>query len=302
MPYLSENCNAGRQKVSNVKRLFRIVKELYYRYIEDDVPAVSAEMAYYFLLSVFPFMIFLITIIGYIPISGDEVLKPIEDVLPTQTYEFFKESIEEITGKRNLKLMSIGFLSAMWAASNGVSAIMHGINKAYNEKETRSFWKVKAISLVYTIALPLMILFYFVLLIFGNQIEKIFLYLGYGSFTEQKWDRFRYLFIITMMITVFASLYHFTPCKRLKWHQSVPGAVFTTVGWIITSLAFSYYVNNFWNLTLIYGSIGGIIALLVWLFISALLIVMGGEINAILYFENKEPLVCKKDKRQQKKK
>lgn len=280
-----------------VKRFFRIIKELYFRYYKDEVPSIGAEMAYYFLLSIFPFMIFLITIIGYSPVSGDEVLKPVENILPLQTYEFFRKTIDEITGKRNLKLMSFGFLSAMWAASNGVSAVMQGINKAYNEKETRPFWKVKAISLLYTFALSLLIVFYIIFLIFGRQIGKFLNHMGHNSLSENGWNWFRYLIIIAMMIIVFATLYHFTPCKRLKWHQSLPGAVFTTLGWFLISLGFSSYVNNFWDLALVYGSIGGIIALLVWLFISAVLIVLGGEVNAILYFENELPLNCKERKK-----
>lgn len=275
-----------------MKRIVSIVKELYKRYYKDEIPALGAQMAYYFLLAVFPFMIFLTTIIGYSPISTGDVMEPLTSVLPREAFDFLSKNIDVITKNRNLKLLSIGFLTTIWAASNGVSAVMHGINKAYNEQEVRPFWKIKIMSIIYTIVLSLMIIFYFLLLIFGNQIGSFLSQAGI-DLANKNWNAFRYIIIIFLMITVFSSFYYFTPCKRLKLRHALPGAIFTTIGWILTSVVFSFYVDNFWNLTLVYGSIGGIIALLVWLYLSAILIIMGGEVNAILYFENRELKICK---------
>jgi membrane protein len=90
-----------------------------------------------------------------------------------------------------------------------------------------------------------------------------------------------------MMVIVFACIYRFTPCSRLGWREVLPGAIFTTVGWLVASLAFSYYLDNIWNIELVYGSIGSFIALLIWLYLSATLLLLGGQVNALLAFSQR---------------
>ena len=265
-------------------KLIRYIKELAFRFQDDDVPALGAQMAYFFLLAVFPFLIVLMTVIGYSPISSEDVLEPLSNVLPYESYEVIRANVVQVTDRRNLRLMSIGFITTLWAASNGVGAVIRGLNKAYNEEEKRPFWMIKGVSLLCTIGLSLTIVLYFVLLIFGQQIGNIMEWIGFPPEYRNIWDQFRYMVIVVMMILVFAAFYHFTPSRRLRWREVFPGAIFTTVGWLLTSMAFAYYVNNFWNLSLVYGSIGGIVALLIWLFLSAMMIIMGGEVNAMLFF------------------
>lgn len=267
------------------RTLLRFVRSLYRRYIEDEVPALSAQMAYFFLLAVFPFMILLMTIIGSIPLKGADVFGPLGNILPYEAYKLLKVNLEYVADKRKLRILSIGFATTLWAASNGIGAVISGINRAYDVKEKRSFFMVKLVSVLFTMALSAMIVLYFVLLIFGHMIGDYMINIGIPSQYRHIWDQLRYLTIIIMMILVFASLYKYTPCSQLKWRDVLPGAVFTTAGWLLTSLGFAYYVNNYWNLRLLYGSIGGMIALLVWLYLSAMLVILGGEINAVIAYE-----------------
>ena len=283
-------------------KILYYIKELYLRYLEDEVPALGAQMAYYFLLSVFPFLIFLMTIIRLSPLSSEDVLEPLSNVLPHETYLIVKMNVEQVTERRNLQLMSIGLATTLWAASNGVGGVIHALNKAYDVREKRPFWIVKGLSILCTIALSLTVLFYFILLIFGRQIGDYMVTAGLPPSYRDTWEKSRYIVIILMMVMVFALLYHFTPCRRLKWRYAFPGAVFTTVVWLLTSLGFTWYVDRFWNLTLVYGSLGGIIALLVWLYLSATMIIMGGEINAVLAFDREktrgDDIDCIKKKKQ----
>lgn len=265
-------------------KLFDYVKELYRRYIEDEVPAYGAEMAYYFLLAVFPFLIFVITIIGFLPVNSDDILKPLADLLPHQSYQALSVNVEQVVDRRNLRLLSFGFISMLWAASSGMGAVMRGINKALCQKDTRPFWIAIPLSILFTIMVTVMILFYFVLLIFGRQLGGLLAHTGLSQEYWKGWHILRYALAGSMMIVVFVVLYRYSPCKKIRWRNAMPGAIFTTVGWLLVSLAFTFYVNRFWNLTLVYGSLGGIIALLVWLFISAQLIILGGEVNAMLIF------------------
>ncbi len=268
-------------------KIFAYAKELYRRYIADEVPAYGAEMAYYFILAVFPFLIFLVTIIGYFPISVDDILEPLGDFLPYQSYHVLRGNVEQVINTRSLRLMSFGFISMLWAASNGMGAMMRGINKALCEKDTRPFWIAVPLSILFTVLVTLLILFYFVLLIFGRQISRLLFPVELPRIYWQVWHILRYGVAVLMMVLVFVFVYRFSPCKKIRWRNAMPGAIFTTIGWLLVSLAFSFYVNQFWNLSLIYGSLGGIIALLVWLFISAQLIILGGEVNAILIFSRK---------------
>lgn len=264
--------------------MFFFIKEMYRRYIDDEVVAYGAEMAYYFLLSLFPFLIFIITLIGYIPFSRENILEYLAFLLPQDSYETIRENILQILNNRNIKLMSFGFISTLWAAASGMGAAMRGINKALCQKDTRPFWVAIPLSIAFTLLVAVLIILYFVLLIFGKQIGNWLLQIRMPNLSLQIWHIFRHLIAILMMTLVFTILYRYSPCKKIRWRNAVPGAIFTSAGWLIISWLFAWYVNHFWNLSRIYGSIGGIIGLMVWLFISAQLIIMGGEVNAILIF------------------
>jgi membrane protein len=125
-----------------------------------------------------------------------------------------------------------------------------------------------------------------VLLVLGELIgNSIAGTVGYPEQFKMVWDVFRYLMILCSMVFVFAAMYRYTPCTRLTWGEVFPGSVFSTIGWIVVSIGFSFYVNNFGSYSRLYGSIGVVIVLLTWLFLTSLIIMLGGEINATLAFD-----------------
>lgn len=270
----------------NIDKVRRCAKSLYCRFYDDEVAAVGAQLAYYFVLSFFPFLIFLITLLGYSPVSGEEVLEVLSRVLPDSAYAVIQNNVKGVVHTRNSGLLSFGIITTLWAASNGIGAVIRGLNKAYDVEEVRPFWKVKGEAVLFTIALALIILFSFVLLIFGRYIG-IYLteWLGLSEYFFKIWNVFRYISMLIMMIFVFSALYFYTPNCKLKWRDVIPGSIFSTFGWVATSLGFAYYVNNIANYSRIYGSIGGVMVLLIWLFISAMIILIGGELNATLMFD-----------------
>jgi len=258
---------------------------MYYRFLDDEIPALGAQMTYYLLLSFFPFSIFIITIISYTPVTTYELLQLVSAILPSNTYEIIEDLIKNVMPSRSTTLLSFGMASTLWSASNGVKALIRGINKAYNQEENRPFWKVRGLSLLFTLALSFIIAVSFIMLIFGELLgNRIFtLYLPSSSF-KTVWDVVRYVFTAFTMLFVFILLYYYTPNVRLKIKKVIPGSVFSTLGWLITSELFSFYVNNFTNYSNAYGSIGGIIVLLLWLYIISIIILTGGELNASLAF------------------
>ncbi len=191
-------------------------------------------------------------------------------------------------------LLSLSALTGIWAASKGLLALIRAINNAYNVEEKRSYIQLRLLAIVFTLALLVLLTIVLLTLVFGGVIgDKIVSYLGLTLNFMIFWEYFRIIFSIISMILIFALLFRFSPSIKnngdsISFKNSLPGAAFTSIGWIITSTLFSYYVNNFSNYAKTYGSLGGIIVLLLWLYMSSIIIVIGGEINAtIKHFKNK---------------
>jgi membrane protein len=273
-----------------------LLNNVYCRFQDDEVPALGAQLTYYLILAFFPFVIFLITLTAYTPLSREEMLVDLISVLPATTGNMVSGIFDEILKEKNTTLLSIGMLATIWAASNGMMAIIRTLNKAYDEEEHRPYWKVRLISIFYTIGLTIVIWFAFVLLIFGKMIGNYAIdRFDLPAYIEPIWTAIKYVLSLSIMCTVFAFVYYSAPSRRLRFSEVVPGAIFATIGWVITSLLFSYYVNHFGSYTRIYGSLGGIIVLLIWLYISSIIILLGGEINAALTFykEGRQKSDCK---------
>lgn len=270
------------------KKPLRFLEDLYCRYEDDEVAALGAQMTYYFILSFFPFLIFLLTLVGLTPLSEEEVWSNLEVLLPETTYDIVSDIIRQIIKERNDALLSFGMAATLWVSSKGLTAIIKGLNRAYDEEETRPWWKLRGISLLFTVAIAMILMIAFALLVFGHVLgRQLFTALEYPDYFETIWGVVKFIFPISSMLVVFMFLYRHAPDRRLSFRSVLPGSVFASIGWVGISLLFSYYVNHFNSYARTYGSIGGVIVLLVWLYLSSVIILVGGEINAMLTF-NKE--------------
>lgn len=271
-----------------VVRLFRFIKAMYCRLLDDDILALGAQMAYYLILSFFPFLIFLMALIGNSPISSQQVLMGLLGILPEEAYILVRNTVVEIVDTKAGGLAPVSGILALWFASNGIGSIITGLNKAYDEKERRPFWLVKLISIIFTLLLSTVIIFSFILLVFSGVIKKQILDgMELEPSYQNLWNTGRYIFISSVIFLVFLILYRFTPSRRMRWKEVIPGAILATIGWLGTSLGFAYYVDNFSNYSRFYGSIGGVVVLLIWLYYSAVIVLLGGELNAALAYEKK---------------
>ena len=266
------------------KKWFKFLDELHCRIKEDEITAVGGQLTYFLILSMFPFLIFFLNLLSYTSIAEEQILDDLLIVLPLETQIMFKSIIREIVSSRSETLLSLGFVLTIWTGSLGIAAIIRAINKAYNVKKKRPYWRLKGIAIIFTIALALLLIIVFSMLIFGEVIgNKIFAWFGATHIFNHVWEFLRIIIPLTFMIIIFSLLYKFSPTPEeglnIKFSQTLPGAIFTTTGWVLASMIFSYYVNNFGNYSKTYGSLGGIIILLVWLYITSIMIVLGGEIN-----------------------
>lgn len=261
------------------------IQNLYCRYHDDEVPAMGAQLTYYLILSVFPFLLFLVALVGITTLTPDQILQELGRLVPASSNDTILGVLEEIQANSSQALLSIGMVATLWSASKGVDAVIKALNKAYDEEESRSFIIVKGLSVLFTLALACSILLAFFLLIFGQWIrEQVALLLTLPDYFDEMWSFAQYAVSLAVLVLVFTMLYKYIPNRRLTFKEVLPGAFFSTIGWLVVSVLFSFYVNNFGNYTKTYGSIGGIIVLLIWLYLSSIIIILGGEINAALHF------------------
>lgn len=265
----------------------KFLKHLLFRLMEDDIAGLSAQCSYFLFLSLFPFVIFLFSLLSFTNIPQTQLMNLVFSYFPTDVAIVTRTIIENILSTRNVTLLTVGALMTVWSSSSGINAVRKGLYKAYRKVETRPIWQVILVNLVSTVGLALILFVTIVFLvsgeILGNQVFKI---LSISSTFEVVWNLIRLLVPLITMASVFSVLYVLIPFRKVRFNEVFPGVIFTMVAWLTISLLFSYFVNNFTNYANIYGSISGIIILLIWLNLSCLFLLFGGEINAAVAYFN----------------
>ena len=249
---------------------------------KDDVFALASQLAYYLVLSFFPFMLFLMTLIGFSKLSSNEILEGLSVMLPKSILELTQSTIREVFDKQYKGLLGISILLMIWTASSAFKAVIKSINKAYNFNEDRSFIKISIISMMGILALASIIMLVLAMLVFGNVIGN------YINNTDSLykiviilWNIFRYVFIFIVMLFIFVAIYMVSPAKKLTWKEVIPGSIFSTLGWGLVSFGFSFYIDNFNNYSRFYGSLGAVFILMTWLFLISIIFILGVEINYV---------------------
>lgn len=254
----------------------------------SELSSKAAEISFYLLLSIFPFSMFTISIVVYIPIFHlNKYINILRSIMPESAFNIISLIMNSAMENRSLGLIIMSFFLTIWTSSRAVKSLIKGINKSYKINETRSFLKVLIIAFLFTIILLALIFSSMVFLIYGEKIGYfIFTYLGLNNIFIKVWDICRYTIGIFTVVIILVSLYKYTPNKKITAREAIPGAIIATFVWILVSLLYSYYTNRYSNYEIIYGSIGEIIILMTWLYISSWAIIIGYEVNARLYFSN----------------
>jgi membrane protein len=264
-------------------------KELVRRVIaeiqDDDCLSRAAQLAYYyvFLFALFPFFLFLTTLLGYLPIPNllDRLLGMLGQMLPGEALQLVQDNIRQLVTDQRGGLLSFGILAALWTSSSALTAIIDSLNRAYDVDEGRPFWKVRLIAMGLTVGLSAFIVGALVLLTFGPQIGGwVADLVGLGRAFELTWNILRWPVIVGFMILAMAFLYYLAPDVEQQWQWITPGSACAVIGWLLASLGFAFYVNHFGSYNATYGSIGAVIVLLTWMYVTGLFILIGGEINA----------------------
>jgi membrane protein len=265
----------------------RALKATVQEFQRDDALGIAAQLAYYLILALFPFILVLVSLLGTFGSEelASEVLGYFQKVMPEQAYEIIKDFTNNIiSGKAEAPgLFTFGILFTLWAASGAFAALINALNRAYDVQETRPFWKVRGIAILMTLGLSVLILIGVLLLVLGPQIgEAIANVFGLERTFLVVWEVARWPVALFFMMFTVALLYYFAPDVDQPFRWITPGGLIGVILWVLASVGFNFYVSNFGSYNKTYGSIGAVIVLLLYLYISSLTILFGATLNATL--------------------
>ncbi|MFD2869455.1 YihY/virulence factor BrkB family protein [Kurthia populi] len=257
---------------------------------QADLSGMGAQLAYFFLLSLFPLLIFVMTLVPFLNLPQEQVYTMMKELLPEQVYSLIGDTLKDVLENRNGGLLSVGILATLWSASNGVNALIKSLNQSYGKAETRPFIIARSMSVVFTLVLILLVVVALILPVFGSQIGHFLANtIGLGEQFGAIFDKFRILLPPLVIFCGLVFMYWLGPNVKMYLRSAIPGAIVSTVCWLVISYVFSIYINNFSNYSATYGSIGGIIILMLWLYITGMVLMIGGLVNAIMQ-ERKEQI------------
>jgi membrane protein len=255
--------------------------------MEDNLTDWAAALTYYGLLALFPALIALVSIVGLFAdpqSTTQKVTDIVTEIGPASAADTFSGPIESITSNRSAAgiLLVVGLVVALWSASSYVGAFMRASNVIYETPEGRSIWKLRPIQMLVTLAIVLLVaVLALALVLTGPIVDEVAEPLGIGSTATTIWDIAKWPVMIAIAIAVIAVLYYASPNVKLRGFRWVtPGSIVAVVVWLIASAAFAFYVANFGSYDKTYGTLGGLVVMLIWLWITNLALLFGHELNA----------------------
>ena len=269
--------NLGGLGVAELSR--RVFSEIQ----KDNCLGLAAQLAYYFLFALFPFFLFLTALIGFLPVPNllQQIMHLLGTVVPQDVLGLIQDNVRQLVTDQRGGLLSFGILAALWTSSSAITALVDALNRAYDVQESRPFWQVRGTAIGLTVGLSGFMILALILLMFGPQMGSwIAGQIGMGSLFEIIWNIVRWPVIVFFLVVAIGLVYYFAPDVEQDWKWLTPGSVFAVLLWILISLGFSFYVNNFGAYNKTYGTIGVVIVLLTWMYISGLVLLVGGEINS----------------------
>ena len=260
-------------------------KRLVKRINHDEIFGRAAQLSYYFLLALFPLLLVLINILGYMAQEGTELrqtmLNYLAAVMPSSAVALIHTTLDEISASSGSGKVSLGLLAAFWAASNGMGAVSQTLNSAYNVRETRRWWKVRLISVFLTIALSVLIVSALAIVLYGGSIgDALAARYGVANIFTKLWTVLQWPIALGFVLATFTLIYNFAPNITSHERRWFPPGSFVAVGlWLLISFAFRLYLHYFDSYSVTYGSLGAVIVLMLWFYLTGVAILIGGEVN-----------------------
>ena len=268
---------------------YLFVKSFFYKIGKDRIYNYSASSAFFLILSIFPFVILIMTVIQYTPLTKEFLVDRLEFLLPDPIFPLIKQIIDEIFSTTyGAAIISVSVLGGIWSASKGVMAMIRGINTCFNINDKRNWIHVRLLSCLYTVVSIIVVIFLLILLVFGSAIYRSLLtqsdeltsFLTVVMFILRR----RFIIALVLLTILFMLIFKFFPAKNNKFFQMFPGAVLAALGWIGLSEILSIYIKAFPNFSVTYGSLTAFIVLMLYLYFGMYIMFICAEIN--FYFKH----------------
>ena len=243
----------------------------------------AAALSYYFLFSLFPALLFLTALLGYLPLTGlqERLMSYVVNVLPPEAARTVERTLSEVLHGSRGGLLSLGALATLWAGSNGMASVISTLNVAFDVVEWRPWWKRRLLAIALTIAFSCFVIATLALLVFGPKLGAVAAtWLGLGSLFTTLWNLISVPVVILCGLAGVELVYHLAPATQQRWRWLTPGTVLALGLWLAMSFGLRFYVERFANYNATYGSIGGVILLMLWLYLTGVVLLLGAEVNA----------------------
>jgi membrane protein len=251
--------------------------------LEDGCPGLAAQLAFYFLLSLFPALLFLVSLLSYLPVHGAllETIAQLDTVMPAEVLRLVRSEIERVLEGNNGGLLTLGVAGALWSSSAAFNAIISALNTAYDVREWRPWWKRRLIAIGLTVALAVFVVVAFGLIVGGADLAGwIAEQANAGDAFATTWAILHWPVAFALIVLAVDLVYYFAPNVESDWVWVTPGSLLATTLWLIASYGFRLYAQNFSTYDAVYGAIGSVIVLMLWFYISGLTLLVGAELNA----------------------
>ena len=268
--------------------IFEVVKRSVKEFSADDMLTYAAAVSYQVFFSLFPFVIFLLALLGVLNLSSffDTLLQQSQTVLPQSAFGLVESIVGQVRNQSGGGILSFGAVIALYSASSAVRMVMHALNVAYDIEEERPAWKKFPLSLLYTLLLAVLLIAAVGLFVLGSSVARWFSDLvGFGTLFVTLWTWLRIPMAVLVMALILALIYYLFPNTKQPFRLITPGALIAIIVWIAASLGFSFYVSNFGSYSATYGALAAVIVLLFYFYISAAVLLFGAEVNAEIYRE-----------------
>jgi membrane protein len=264
----------------------QLLKRVYIEFDNDDLLGRASELAYNFLVAVFPMLLFLVSLFGLFAAQRTELqgrlFYYLGQVLPPAAYQLISKTLQEVISNSGGGKVTLGLVLALWAGAGGMSSLMSGLNAAYSVRDSRPWWKKRLIALGLTLAISILVIAALFIVVAGGRVaELVGAKVGLGMVTVIAWKVLQWPVALAFIIMAFALIYYFGPdLKEQHWYWITPGSVVGVLLWLATSFGIRLYLHFFNTYSRTYGSLGAVIVLLLWFYVTGLSFLIGGEINS----------------------
>jgi membrane protein len=262
---------------------WQLAKRVWQEYGEDEIGDRAASLSYYFLFALFPSLLFLTALLGMLPIPGlmERLMGYVRETLPGDAASVLEKTLAEIVRGSRGSLVSIGVLIALWSGSNGMGSVIVALNVAYDVQDTRPWVGRRLLAVGLTLGFSLFILGALILMVFGPKLGGVVTgAFGLGALFTAVWNVASVPLAMLFVLVGIALVYYLAPAAQQQWRWVTPGSVVALGLWLAMSYGLRVYVEHFANYNATYGSIGGVILLMLWLYLTGIALLLGAEVNS----------------------